>query len=56
MTKTTRARCTLEFRQEMVRLVAGGQSQASIAKTLGRSVSVRRPGRPTRGETRPEGI
>ena len=34
MTKTTRARYTLEFKQE-VRLVEGGQSQASVAKTLG---------------------
>jgi len=35
MTKTTRARYTLEFKQEAVRLVEGGQSQASVAKTLG---------------------
>ena len=35
MTKTTRARYTLEFKQEVVRLVEGGQSQASVAKTLG---------------------
>jgi len=35
MTKTTRARYTLEFKQEAVRLVDAGQSQASVAKTLG---------------------
>ena len=35
MTKMTRARDTLEFKQEAVRLVEGGQSQASVAKTLG---------------------
>ena len=34
MTKTTRARYTLEFKQEAVRLVQGGQSQAAVAKTL----------------------
>ncbi len=33
MTKTTRARYTLEFKQEAVRLVEGGQSEASVAKT-----------------------
>ena len=35
MTKTTRARYTLEFKHEAVRLVEGGQSQAAVAKTLG---------------------
>jgi len=35
MMKTTRARYTLEFKQEAVRLVEGGQSQASVASTLG---------------------
>lgn len=35
MTKTTRARYTLEFKQEAVRLVEGGQSQASVARSLG---------------------
>ena len=35
MTKTTRARYTLEFKQEAVRLVEGGQSQAAVARTLG---------------------
>lgn len=35
MMKTTRARYTLEFKQEAVRLVEGGQSQAAVAKTLG---------------------
>jgi transposase len=34
MTKTTRARYTLEYKQEAVRLVEGEQSQASVAKTL----------------------
>jgi len=35
MTKTTRVRYTLEFKQEAVRLVEGGQSQASVARSLG---------------------
>jgi transposase len=35
MTKTTRGRYTLEFKQEAVRLVEGGQSQASVARSLG---------------------
>lgn len=35
MTKTTRARYTLEFKQEAVRLVESGQSQAAVARTLG---------------------
>lgn len=35
MTKTTRACYTLEFKQEAVRLVEAGQSQASVARTLG---------------------
>jgi transposase len=34
MTKTTQARYTLEFKQEAVRLIEGGQSQASVVKTL----------------------
>jgi transposase len=34
-TKTTRARYTLEFKQEAVRLVDGGQSIAAAARTLG---------------------
>ena len=33
--KTTRARYTLEFKQEAVRLVEGGQSIAAAARTLG---------------------
>jgi len=37
MTKTTRARYTLEFKQEAVRLAEGGQSQATVAKSLGLS-------------------
>lgn len=35
MTKATRSRYTLEFKQEAVRLVEGGQSKASVAKSLG---------------------
>jgi transposase len=35
MTKTTRARYTFEFKQEAVRLVEGGQSPASVARSLG---------------------
>src|SRR3546814_12726424 len=35
MTKTTRARYTLEFKQEAVRLVESGQRQAAVARTLG---------------------
>ena len=35
MTKTVRARYTLEFRQEAVRLVEGGQSIAAAARSLG---------------------
>lgn len=35
MMKTTRARYTLEFKQEAVRLVEGGQSIATAARTLG---------------------
>ena len=35
MTKTSRARYTLEFKQEAVRLVKGGQNIAAPAKTLG---------------------
>ena len=35
MTKTMRARYTLEFRQEAVRLVEAGQSIAAAARTLG---------------------
>ena len=35
MTKTTRARYTLEFKQDAVRRVEGGQRQASVAKILG---------------------
>lgn len=34
-TKATRARYTLEFKQEAVRLVEGGQSIAAAAQTLG---------------------
>lgn len=35
MTKTTRARYTLEFKREAVRLVESGPSKASVAKRLG---------------------
>ncbi len=35
MTKATRGRYTLEFKQEAVRLVESGQSQASAARSLG---------------------
>jgi len=35
MTKANRARYTLEFKQEAVRLVEAGQSPASAARTLG---------------------
>ena len=35
MTKTTRARYTLEFKQEAVRLIEGGQSIAAAARALG---------------------
>ena len=34
MTKTPRARYTLEFKQEAVRLVKNGQSIAAVARTL----------------------
>ena len=35
MTKPARTRYTLEFKQEAVRLVEGGQSIAGAARTLG---------------------
>ena len=35
MTKTSRARYTLEFKQEAVRLVDNGQSTAAVARTPG---------------------
>jgi transposase len=35
MTKTARARYTLEFKQEAVRLAEGSQSIAVAARTLG---------------------
>ena len=35
MTKTMRARYTLEFKREAVRLVEGGQSIAAAGRTLG---------------------
>ena len=41
MTKTTRARYTLEFKQEAVRLAEGGQSIAAAARTFGVVVVVK---------------
>ena len=35
MTKATRGRYTLEFKQEAVRLVESGQRQAAVARSLG---------------------
>ena len=35
MTKSSRARYTLEFKLEAVRMVKGGQSQAAVSKILG---------------------
>ncbi|MGF7178054.1 transposase, partial [Azospirillum doebereinerae] len=35
MAKTVRARYTLEFKEEAVRLVTGGQRVAAVAKMLG---------------------
>ncbi len=35
MTKKPRARYTLEFKQEAVRLVQGGQSIAAVSRALG---------------------
>ena len=35
MTKTSRARYTLKFKQEALRLVEGGQTIAAVARTLG---------------------
>ena len=35
MTKTSRARYTLEFKQEALKLVEGGQTIAAVARTLG---------------------
>jgi transposase len=63
MTKTTRARYTLEFKQEAVRLVEGGQSQTSVAKTLGvveqtlfNWVKASRQGRLTGADSKPVSI
>ena len=60
MTNATRARYTLEFKQEAVRLVEGGQKQASVAKTLGlveqtlfNWVKANRQGRLTGADTKP---
>jgi transposase len=35
MTKATRARYTLEFKEEAVRLVTGGERPATVARNLG---------------------
>src|SRR5580692_7614789 len=35
MTRSKRGRYTLEFKQEAVRLVESGQSQAAVARSLG---------------------
>ena len=35
MTKLTRARYTLEFKEEAVRLVTGGERVATVARNLG---------------------
>ena len=37
MTKSTRARYTLEFKEEVVRLVTGGERVATVAKNFGLS-------------------
>jgi transposase len=37
MTKATRARYTLEFKDEAVRLVTGGERVTTVAKNLGLS-------------------
>ncbi len=37
MTKATRARYTLEFKEEAVRLVTGGERPATVARNLGLS-------------------
>jgi transposase-like protein len=37
MTKSTRARYTLEFKEEAVRLVAGGERVATVARNFGLS-------------------
>ena len=60
MTNATWARYTLEFKQEAVRLVEGGQRQASVAKSLGlveqtlfNWVKASRHGRLTGADTKP---
>ena len=57
MTKTSRARYTLEFKQEAARLVEAGQSIAAAARTLGvveqtlfNWVKAHRPGRTLKTE------
>src|ERR1019366_4848349 len=62
MTKSTRARYTLEFKQEAVGLVESGQSIVAAARSLGvveqtlfNWVKAKREGRPS-AAPRPEGV
>ena len=61
MTKSKRGRYTLEFKQEAVRLVESGQSQASVARslevveqTLGNWIKLQRVGRLKGASNRPQ--
>jgi len=61
MTKSKRGRYTLEFKQEAVRLVESGQSQASVARslevveqTLGNWIKLQRAGRLKSASSRPQ--
>ena len=61
MTKATRKQYTLEFKQEAVRLVESGQSQAAAARslgvveqTLGNWVKAHRAGKLKGSSNRPE--
>ena len=63
MTKTSRARYTLEFKQEAVRLVDNGQSIAAVARTLGvvdqtlfNWVKAHRQGKLTGADTKPVSV
>lgn len=60
MAKSKRGRYTLEFKQEAVRLVESGQSQASVARslevveqTLGNWIKLQRAGRLKGASSRP---
>jgi transposase len=60
MTKATRGRYTLEFKQEAARLVESGQSQAAVSRslgvveqTLGNWVKAHRAGKLTGASNRP---